>query len=44
MPELKKYLALGENVVVVIEGKALIVGEEGEEELTEEEIKKFFEP
>ena len=43
MPELTKYLALGENVIVVIEGKVLIVGEEGEEELSEKEIRVFFE-
>jgi len=43
MPELKKYLALGENVIVVVKGKALIVGEEGEEALSEQEIAKFFE-
>jgi len=43
MPELTKYLALGENVIVVVKGKALIVGEEGEEALSEQEITKFFE-
>ena len=42
MPELTKVLALGENVIVVVNGKALIVGEEGEEELSEEEARAFF--
>jgi len=42
-PELTQYLALGENVIVVVGGKALIVGEEGKEELTDEEIQEFLE-
>ena len=42
MPELKAYLALGESVVVVINGKALIVSEEGEEEMKADKIKEFF--
>ncbi len=42
MPELKAYLALGESVVVVIDGKALIVSEEGEEEMKADKIKEFF--
>jgi len=42
MPELTDYLALGENVILVIEGKALIVGEEGAEELSKAEIKDFL--
>ncbi len=43
MPELMDYLMLGENVIVVINGKALVVGGEGKEQLTEEEIREFFE-
>ncbi len=42
LPELKDYLALGEDVIVVIEGKALIVAEDGEEELREEDLRAFF--
>jgi hypothetical protein len=42
VPELGKYLAIGENVIVVIKGKALIVGQEGQEKLTEDEAKAFF--
>jgi len=42
MPELKDYLALGENVIVVVNRKALIVGEEGAEKLTEDEAREFF--
>ena len=42
IPKLKKFLALGENIIVVIEGKALIVGEEGKEEISEEEVTGFF--
>jgi hypothetical protein len=41
MPELKKPLALGENVIVVIGKKALIIGAEGKESLSEEEVREF---
>ncbi len=42
LPNAKDYLALGESVVVVIEGKALIVADEGKEEMTADQIKAFF--
>ena len=42
MPELKHYLALGESVVVVINGKALIVADEGVEDMTADDINAFF--
>jgi len=42
VPKLNKYLAIGENVVVVLEGKVLIVGGEGKEKLSEQEVKDFF--
>jgi hypothetical protein len=42
MPELKKCFALGENVIVIARGKALIVGEEGEERMSDDEIKAFM--
>ena len=42
MPELKHYLALGESVVVVIKKKALIVADEGKEEMSAEDIKAYF--
>ncbi|MBS3764540.1 MAG: hypothetical protein KGZ25_14675, partial [Planctomycetes bacterium] len=41
-PELKKYLAIGQYVIVVIDGKALIVGEGGKEEMSEKQIRSFF--
>jgi Ca-activated chloride channel family protein len=43
MPELKDCLALGESVVVVIGGKALLVGDEGTDKMTVQEIRAFFE-
>jgi len=43
LPGLKDYLALGESVVIVIEGKALIVADEGKEEMTADQVKAFFE-
>ena len=42
MPELKDYLALGESVVVVIDSKALVVADEGEEDMSADDIKAFF--
>ncbi len=42
MPELKDYLALGESVVVVIGDKALVIADEGKDEMSAEEIKEFF--
>ncbi|MFP4027781.1 MAG: VIT and vWA domain-containing protein [Candidatus Brocadiia bacterium] len=41
-PELKKYLAIGQYVIVVIDGKALIVGEGGKEDLSKKQIRAFF--
>ncbi|MFW6189463.1 MAG: VIT and vWA domain-containing protein [Planctomycetota bacterium] len=42
LPEVKDYLAIGESVVVVVEGKALRVGEEGREQMSVEAIRAFF--
>ncbi len=42
MPELTDCLALGETVVVVIGEKALIVADEGEEEMTADQIEEYF--
>ena len=42
MPELRPCLALGRTTVIVVDGKALIVAEEGREEVSEAEIKDFF--
>ncbi|MCD6416789.1 MAG: VWA domain-containing protein [Planctomycetes bacterium] len=43
LPHLTHYLALGENVVVVIGQKALVVtAEEGKERMTPDQIKEFF--
>ncbi|MDP6438921.1 MAG: VIT domain-containing protein [Candidatus Brocadiia bacterium] len=42
-PDLVDSLMLGENVIVVIKGKALIISDEGNEDLSEEDIEAFFE-
>jgi len=42
MPELKDCLALGERVVIVVKGKALIVSDEGREKMSAGEIRAFF--
>ncbi len=42
LPELRPCLALGERVVVVVEGKALLVGDEGAEQMSAESIRRFF--
>jgi Ca-activated chloride channel family protein len=42
LPELRDCLALGDSLVVVLEGKALIVSEEGREQMTADEIRAFF--
>jgi Ca-activated chloride channel family protein len=42
LPELRPCLALGERVVVVVEGKALLVGDEGAEQMDAEAIREFF--
>ncbi|NIO12631.1 MAG: hypothetical protein GTO31_01895 [Xanthomonadales bacterium] len=42
IPEVRPCLALGEHVVVVIEGKALLVSDEGREEMSVEQIRSFF--
>jgi Ca-activated chloride channel family protein len=41
-PELRDYLALGESVVVVVEGKAVIVADKGKTEMTVAEIEEFL--
>lgn len=40
--ELKRSFALGKRVIIVVTGKALIVGNEGQEELTAEAMEEFF--
>jgi Ca-activated chloride channel family protein len=42
MPEIKRYLSLGESVVVVIGGKALAIADEGKDKMSAAEIKAFF--
>jgi Ca-activated chloride channel homolog len=42
LPKLRPCLALGESMVIVIDGKALLIGPEGDEKTTAAEIKKFF--
>jgi len=42
MPELKDYFALGESVVVVINGKALVIAEDGSDSMSSKDIKAFF--
>ena len=42
LPKIKDYLSLGERVIVVIEGKALIVGDEGQETFAEAAVREFF--
>ncbi len=42
MPELTDCLALGEAVVVVINGKALVIGDEGSETMSVEQIRTYF--
>jgi len=42
LPQITDYLALGEKVTVVLDGKALIVGEEGIEQMTADQIREFF--
>jgi len=37
-PELKDVFALGERVVVVLDGKALVIQAEGTSEMTDEEV------
>ncbi len=41
-PELKDVFALGERVVVVIDGKALVIQDEGKEQLTDEEVAELL--
>jgi Ca-activated chloride channel family protein len=41
-PEMKEALALGEKIKLVINGKLLVIGEDGEEKMEAEEIKEFF--
>ena len=42
LPQAKDYLALGEALTVVLDGKALVVGKEGNDKMTADEIRKFF--
>ena len=42
LPELIECLALGEWVTIVVDGKALVVADEGEEDLSADEIRAFF--
>lgn len=42
LPQVKDYLALGDALTVVIEGKALVVGKEGSDKMTADDIRKFF--
>jgi len=43
IPELKKFFALGERVIVVLEsGKAIQVGDQGKEKLSEKEIAELL--
>jgi len=42
LPELREALTLGESVVIVVDGKALVVSDEGQEETTAGEIRAFF--
>jgi hypothetical protein len=42
LPQVKDCLALGDAVTVVIDGKALIVGKEGNDKMTADDIRKFF--
>jgi len=41
-PELKGVFALGERVVVVVEGKALVIQAEGKSEMTDEEVAELL--
>jgi Ca-activated chloride channel family protein len=42
IPELAQWLSVGEQVVVVVRGKVLRVGETGKEDLTAEEVAALF--
>jgi Ca-activated chloride channel family protein len=42
LPDLKDVLALGEKIKLIINGKVLIIDEEGIEEMTVEKIKEFY--
>lgn len=42
LPKLKDSLSLGKEVTIVIDGKALIVGERGREQMSGEGIRAFF--
>jgi len=41
-PELKDVFALGERVVVVLDGKALVIQAEGKEQLSDEEVAELL--
>lgn len=42
LPHLREALVLSDSILIVIEGKALIVSEDGREDMTAEEIRDFF--
>ncbi len=42
LPDLKDCLTLGEAVTIAIDGKALVVGKEGKDSMTADEVRKFF--
>ncbi len=42
LPDLKDCLTLGDAVTIVIDGKALVVGKEGKDTMTADEVRKFF--
>ncbi len=41
-PSLGKVMALGENVIFLVSGKAIEIGDEGLEELSEEDLQRLF--
>lgn len=41
-PELKKFLAIGEKLVLVVDEHLILIGDEGEETLTKEAFEKFL--
>jgi hypothetical protein len=41
-PELKQFLAIGENLMLVVDDHLLIIGNEGEETLTKETFEAFL--
>ncbi len=41
-PDLKKFLAIGEKLALVVEGHLILIGDEGEETLTKEAFETFL--